>query len=240
MKPEDVSSTIALRPSNYPPYLRPYQLMPIIRIRSALGILRDLTQPDLDWDLVTFIRADNNTSEEQSAVDDVHRMIEKFNADFPRGHERDYYIFDSSKMTGHINKTWNVDPSQNEEPWKRSPPDWKWPVDDLPHSPAYATTQAESGPMQTYSGMQDYYEANNHPERGDRYRHYLIVFYQNANKPPPRNAFVCATCDGRCFYIDGDDIISQRNFALVCHFLAIQAIPQSAPLTPTIGVGATH
>jgi hypothetical protein len=240
MNPDDVSSAITLTPSNYPPYLRPYQLMPIIRIRSALGILRDLTQPDLDWDLVAFIRADHNTTDEQSAIDDVHRMIEKFHADFPRGYGRDYYIFDASKMTGHINKTYNVDPSQDEEPWKRSRPDWNWPIDDLPHTPAYATTQVDSEPAQTYSGVQDYYQVKDRPERGDRYRHYMIVFYQDDNKPLPANVFVSARCDGRCFYIDGDDIVSQRNFALMCHFLMIQAVPQSAPLTPTIGIGATH
>jgi hypothetical protein len=229
---DDVSSTlqIPMHQSKYPPRLRPYQQMPTLRMRSALGILRELTQPDLAWDLVTFIQADSKESGAQSELESIHSMIEKFNADCKGGRVRDFYIFDSSHRTGRIKEPTYGDPAQYEKPWIWPPPDC--PLDDLPPANAQAN--------QSYLGIQDYCERNDYPERGDRYRHYMIVFYQDAINPPPANAFVSATCDGHCYYIDGDDTVSKRNFALVNHFLAIQAVPQSAPLTPTIGVGATH
>jgi hypothetical protein len=222
----DVSS--ALHQSKYPPKLRPYQQMPTLRMRSALGILRELTQPDLAWDLVTFIQADSKESGPE--VENVRSMIKKFNADCRGGIERDYYIFDSRSLTGRKNKPSKGDASRYEKPWANPPSEW--PPDDFP--------PPQTPPNQAYLGVQDHYAENDYPERGDRYRHYMIVFYQDANKRPPRDAYVSAVCHGQCFYIDGDDVVSQRNFALVCHFLTIQAVPQSAPLTPTIGVGATH
>ena len=227
----DVSSTLQnpSRQSKYPPKLRPYQQMPTLRTRSALGILRELTQPDLAWDLVTFIQADSKESVAQAKVKNIRSMIKKFNADCNEGIERDFYIFDSRSLTGRKIRPSKLNSSRYEKPWMRPPPDW--PSDDLP---------PDAHPNQAYQCIQDYYAGKNYPERGDRYRHYIIVFYQDANKRPPRDAFVSAECHGQCFYIAGDDIVSQRNFALVCHFLTIQAVPQSAPLTPTIGVGATH
>ena len=113
-------------------------------------------------------------------------------------------------------------PSQYEKPWIWPPPDC--PTDDLP--------PANAQPNQSYLGIQDYCERNDYPERGDRYRHYMIVFFQDVNDPPPANAFVCAKCDGNWYYIDGDDTVSKRNFALVNHFLAIQAVPQERAVNP--------
>jgi hypothetical protein len=243
MDPNEVSSTLkeASHTSEYKPELRPYQFMPTLRTRSALGILRELTQPDLGWDLVTFIQADNKEGDYPTDVENIRSMIKKFSADCSEGSERDFYIFDSSKLTRRPIEPSNEDPSQYKKPWMKPPPSWNWPINDLPHKPQYATTRfAASRPTQTYNGIQDYYEDRDLPLQADRWRHYILVFYQDANKRPPRDAYVSAECHGKCFYIDGDDVVSQRNFALVCHFLTIQAVPQSAPLTPTIGVGATH
>jgi hypothetical protein len=229
---DEVSSS--LPKSKYPPYLRPYQLMPTLRIHSALGILREITQPDLGWDLVAFIQTDHREQEDQIELERVHAMIEKFNKDFPKGRGRDYYVFDSSKLTGHtIPPPTQADSAQAEYPWQPMPSarTSTQPADDLPPT---STTRL-------YTSIQDYYEENGYPECGNRWRHYMIVFYQDARRSLPSNAYVSAICDGKCFYIDGDDIISQRNFGLVCHFLTIQAVPQSPQLIPTIGVGgATH
>jgi hypothetical protein len=79
-----------------------------------------------------------------------------------------------------------------------------------------------------------------YPERGDRQRHFMIIVYKDSKDSPPADAYVTAKFKDLVYYIDGADIVSQRNFALVSHLLTIQAIAQSPTLTPTIGVGASH
>jgi hypothetical protein len=45
--------------------------------------------------------------------------------------------------------------------------------------------------------------------------------------------------NGKWYYIAADDQVSKKNFALIAHFLSIMAIPSAnQPLTPTIGVGS--
>ncbi len=56
---------------------------------------------------------------------------------------------------------------------------------------------------------------------------------------PPENAFASVNHGGKWYYIFDDDEVSKRTLALIIQINTIQAIPtQSAPLTPTISVGA--
>ena len=56
---------------------------------------------------------------------------------------------------------------------------------------------------------------------------------------PPENAFASINHGGKWYYIFDDDVVSKKTLALVIQINTIQAIPsQSAPLTPTISVGA--
>jgi hypothetical protein len=56
---------------------------------------------------------------------------------------------------------------------------------------------------------------------------------------PPENAFASINHGGKWYYIYDDDDVSKRTLALIIQINTIQAIPtQSAPLTPTISVGA--
>lgn len=67
-------------------------------------------------------------------------------------------------------------------------------------------------------------------------RRYILVI--KAEDSAPTNAFVSYTNRGETFYIDGGDVVSRRNLALLAQFMTMQAIPSpNAPLTPTISVG---
>jgi hypothetical protein len=56
---------------------------------------------------------------------------------------------------------------------------------------------------------------------------------------PPVSAFASVNHGGKWYYIFDDDEVSKRTLALIVQINTIQAIPnQSAPLTPTISVGA--
>jgi hypothetical protein len=56
---------------------------------------------------------------------------------------------------------------------------------------------------------------------------------------PPENAFASINHGGKWYYIFDDDEVSKKTMALIIQINTIQAIPtQSAPLTPTISVGA--
>jgi hypothetical protein len=67
-------------------------------------------------------------------------------------------------------------------------------------------------------------------------RRYLLI---NVADSAPADAFVFYTKEGYTYYIDGGDNISKKNFALLSELMTMQAVaPTTAPLTPTISVGA--
>lgn len=70
---------------------------------------------------------------------------------------------------------------------------------------------------------------------GGLHRYLLIVESDSA----PASSFASYFDERRAkwFYIDADDEISQKNFALIAQFLTMQATPPGPPLTPTISVG---
>ena len=67
-------------------------------------------------------------------------------------------------------------------------------------------------------------------------RRYILVVVDTA---PPRVPPYVSYCDrGKCYYIAGDDEISQKNFDLVALFLTMMAIPSAVPpLAPVISTG---
>jgi hypothetical protein len=67
-------------------------------------------------------------------------------------------------------------------------------------------------------------------------RKYMLIAVSDA---PPENAFASINHGGKWYYIFDDDEVSKKTLALIMQINTIQAIPsQSAPLTPTISVGA--
>jgi hypothetical protein len=85
----------------------------------------------------------------------------------------------------------------------------------------------------SYQAMQEEYDLG-------RLRRYLLIIAEPPETPAPPDAFVSYVKRGRTFYIDGNDIISQKNFALLSQFMTMEAIPPTTPpLTPTISVGGS-
>lgn len=200
---------------------RPKQLVGVLRTRSAIGILRDVTQPDLDWDLAVFVTPDQ--------FKQLRPMIKHFDDEVMfEGLTRDFYVFDSSPYTKIANET-NDEVQADGGPWHI--PQNGEPTDDL------LTNATDHQIKNRDASYQDFYEKHRYPERGDRMRHYLIVVQQDFSLPAPPNAYVTAVCNGQRFYIDGDDVVSQRNLSLISNLLVIQSTAQPAPLTPTISVG---
>ncbi len=67
-------------------------------------------------------------------------------------------------------------------------------------------------------------------------RKYMLIAVSDT---PPVSAFASVNHGGKWYYIFDDDEVSKRTLALIIQINTIQAIPtQSAPLTPTISVGA--
>jgi hypothetical protein len=67
-------------------------------------------------------------------------------------------------------------------------------------------------------------------------RKFMLVAVSDS---PPENAFASINHGGKWYYILDDDEVSKKSLALISQINTIQAIPtQSAPLTPTISVGA--
>ena len=65
----------------------------------------------------------------------------------------------------------------------------------------------------------------------------LILVVESAERPA--NAFVSVPHNGAWYSIRADDWISKRNLSLISQINTIQAVaPSTAPLTPTISVGA--
>ncbi len=68
-------------------------------------------------------------------------------------------------------------------------------------------------------------------------RRYILIITDNL---PPTNAYVSHFERGIWYYIDGADLIFQKNFELVSLFLTMMAVPSTTPpITPTISVGGT-
>jgi hypothetical protein len=68
-------------------------------------------------------------------------------------------------------------------------------------------------------------------------RRFMLI--AKSEEPPPNGAFVSVKQNGEWYYIRSDDKISKRTLALITQFDTILAVPtQSAPLTPSISVGA--
>lgn len=66
-------------------------------------------------------------------------------------------------------------------------------------------------------------------------RRYMLILVDDL---PAANAYVSYFDQGKWYYIDGQDEISQKNFNLIALFLTMMAVPAALPpISPTISVG---
>jgi hypothetical protein len=240
--------------------------LPALRTRSALGVLRDVTQPDqLDYDLAVFVDANLYENGGTSAKDGKTRvlplkwMVQHFKEEIGRGAPRDFYVFNSSPYNDEaVDQDINAkdkedvlsaaanthgDPKillEDNTLWqfvKRSSE--HEPADDvIPEPPKTWIDDSAQKDFYNTHCQQDFDDNNYYPNRGDKERHYLIIVRQPATAAFPKNAYVSAVFGKYGYYIDGDDLVSQNNFSLISQLVTIQAVAQNQTLTPTIGVGA--
>lgn len=240
--------------------------LPALRTRSALGVLRDVTQPDqLDYDLAVFVDASLYENGGTSARDGQTRvlplkwMVQHFKEEIERGASRDFYVFNSSHYNGEaVDQDINAKDKEDVlsagandpgDPKILSDDDALWqfikrrsahePADDvIPEPPKAGIDDSARKDFYDAHCQQDFDDDNYYPNRGDKERHYLIVVRQPASAAFPKNAYVSAVFGQYGYYIDGGDLVSQNNFSLISQLVTIQAVAQNQTLTPTIGVGA--
>jgi hypothetical protein len=96
------------------------------------------------------------------------------------------------------------------------------------------------GPKTTFSekeDVKDYTTMAIEKRLGIMRRYLLIVVADQA----PADAYVSYVHNGKTYYIDGRDVVSRRNFALLGQIMTMMAVPsQSTPLTPSISVGGSR
>jgi hypothetical protein len=86
-----------------------------------------------------------------------------------------------------------------------------------------------------YPGISDddFVEFN---ERLWQLRRYILIIKSEA--PPPADAYVAYFEGGRWYYIDANDTISKKNFSLISLLMTMMAIPPSTPpLNTSIAIG---
>jgi hypothetical protein len=233
-----------------------FSAFPALRTRSALGVLRDVTHPEEDWDLAVFVDAD--TYEHGRAADGtgagaaapLKPMVRYFSHLISHGTARNFYVFDSSPYTGQQSETalnqlfrsthnpadsdiWRFGERASGDPGRNRPAE---PKDDIVREDVPDPIPPDFTPG--HPGVQDYDQTYGYADRSDIERHFMIILCQPASETPYPNAFVSAVVGKTRYSIDADDYVTQNNFALLNQLVTIQAVAQNQTLTPTIGVGS--
>jgi hypothetical protein len=218
------------------------KIVPGFKTRSAIGIVRDLTHRELDWDLAIVVNRDEFESK-------LKPMVESFKSDMERGDPRDFYIFNphDHKLTGFTNE---LRRPQYEDADYKSPKvtvdggstaaDNPWYDPLRAANPSLDDVRSRVDPNGTtlVEGLQELQQDNDILDRSDGFRHYILIV--RSESAPPSDAYATARLGDDYYYIDGDDWVSQNNFTLIMDFLAIQSVAQTPQLTPTLSVGAPN
>src|SRR5208283_4245852 len=80
-----------------------FSAFPALRTRSALGVLRDVTHAEEDYDLAVFVDADlyeHGGTVGGTKVYPLRPMVRYFSDQIRHGTPRRFYAFDSSPYTG--------------------------------------------------------------------------------------------------------------------------------------------
>ena len=256
------TSTVAPPPSpSYPPGIvttQPSDRLPVLRTRSALGIVRAATRED--WGIAEFV-----TPEQYDYF--VHRVLNDANQhdvhlDFYRFRVDDKIISCPSKQpislarleaVPRIKKS-PIVPRLSSEVRKllrtsdskvaataftfleynycnlRCLDDWKYGETDLHDDDANL-----NGNIYLPRTATDSTQARQNEIGGTR--HYIVIVVQSAYALPPGDAFVSYVYGDQRYYIKDEDYVSKKNFALIGQFLTMEAVPTGTGLTPTISVG---
>jgi hypothetical protein len=234
------------------------QNSPVLLTRSALGVLRDFTHPDLENDPIVFVDADlyesgrkgRNESSEDS-LPPLAPMVERFRRQINAGLHREFYVFDSFPYTAPYpppERTDFLEPTPTGKRYHEPSELDAWPTlamrGDEPKDDLRTRTYTDYEDPHAELGLQDYEDWHGYGNRSDSYqrysRHYIIILFQNAKRPlvlknTPKTSVVYG--DER-FYIDPNDVVSQDNFLLLAQLLTIQAVVQQA--APIVNSVSSH
>jgi hypothetical protein len=191
-----------------PPSTGRLSLAPLLRTRSALGILKFATE--LQSPLIEFVMP-----EDHDLIDSIRRNCpwNQWNNKNPAF----YTLVTCDKAAGGTSDCSGKTVITAED-WVRN----------------CGYHQMNLYTMHIQEKMESYLEAVDERALG-HLRRYILVFVTDY---PPLDAYVSISEGGKWYYIAGDDSTSKTNFTLLAQFLTMQAIPPTnAPLTPTLSVG---
>ena len=191
---------------------------PLMRTYSALGVLRNAAQPP--YPKIGFVHADKYQRITNYWWNDPHHMNALLSVYTLRPMDPE----DSDEKT----VTWKQQEKEDKETDAKLD---KW-LDD-------STAKSEEIGRLPYVYTADYMSEDDFVkvnQRLEELRRYILIIDSDA--APPADAYVTYFDRGHWYYIDGHDVISQKNFNLIVLFLTVMAYPPTtAPLNTSISVG---
>jgi hypothetical protein len=174
-------------------------LAPVLRTRSALGIMKDAAEQD-----------GYQRIEITGNLEKVRKLVTAHNAHRHDDCVDDFYMVDPDPTL--------ADHEEYEELSRRIHAENRSMITMYPNKSELSPEEAKIERDFTHL------------------RRYMLIV---SSDTPPNGAFVSVYDNGKYYSIFNDDEISKKTLALISQFNTILAIPsQSAPLTPTISVGA--
>ena len=202
------------------------EVIPLLRLRSAYGMLKNCTDDTLQW--ITFLTPGTYDKLWKRKEDRLFfsyipfSLKEKIDAEELSEGEKDADLLEAdrraelAKAHSHFGPGPTAGTGSAEE---RSSADSSETAKDYVWSENGIVPRPHSG---------------KNPEEVED-RHFMAIVKSNSPQP---NAYVSVCYHGSCYYIDKRDLVSQRNFELITQLLNLQSVvPPSPPPTPTISVG---
>jgi hypothetical protein len=191
---------------------------PLMRTYSALGVLRNAAQPP--YPKIGFVHADEyqtitsywwNDPQHKNALLSVYTL-----------RPGDQQKADEKTVTWKQQEKDDREADAKLEKWLPDP--WTKP-DEIDRLPYVYTAD--------YMSEDDFVTVN---QRLEELRRYILIIQSDV--APPADAYVAYFDRGSWYYINGNDVISQKNFNLIVLFLTVMAYPPTtAPLNTSISVG---
>jgi hypothetical protein len=225
------------------PATQPSGRLPVLRTRSALGVLRAATNED--WGIAVFV-----TPAQYQFF--VHRVLVDSKAN---NVHLDFYRFrldDKIDCTDANAEAVNRDrllaarvPKAKRRPVTATGPSQFLPLDYCRVKRLYDWPEGETRLPNDAAALEKLVPLPNpktdptqmvQNEVGET-RHFLVIVEQDASDPIPDRTYVSYKYGDKVYYINDEDYVSKKNFVLVGQLLTMEAVPAGGGLTPTISVG---
>lgn len=207
--PGDIPSSDQQNPATLP--IACSYLGPLMRTRSALGILKSATEGPNPW--IAFVTPKR------------YAEITKDAWNNPEAERTFYALTLTREEEDAVRKKLAANPKSEDD-------EIKLEVNKRIKEEGPKDTET----LLTYDINTDVrdYKATKLERRLAHSRRFLLIVEDDS---VPGNAYVSYRHQGKFYYIAGNDEVSQRNFMLLSQFTVMQATPSPSALTPTISVG---